>query len=115
MTASSEVTTSWLGQPAVPKVALRLTARPKFPTSSQLPKVRLMSGCVQTLAPRLPHEGLDDQLSAVVTTGIYCRPGCGARPLPRNVRLFSSAAAAEATGYRACQRCRPYRLQPAIG
>jgi len=50
--------------------------------------------------------------SAVVTTGIYCRPGCGARPLPANVRQFSSAAAAEAAGYRACLRCRPYRLQP---
>jgi AraC family transcriptional regulator of adaptative response / DNA-3-methyladenine glycosylase II len=51
--------------------------------------------------------------SAVVTTGIYCRPGCGAQPLPGNVRQFSSAAAAEAAGYRACLRCRPYRLQPA--
>src|SRR6266511_4106882 len=51
-------------------------------------------------------------VSAVVTTGIYCRPGCGARPLPENVRKFATAAAAEAAGYRACLRCRPYRLQP---
>ncbi len=49
--------------------------------------------------------------SGVVTTGIYCRPGCGARPLPGNVREFSSAAAAEAAGYRACLRCRPYRTE----
>jgi AraC family transcriptional regulator of adaptative response / DNA-3-methyladenine glycosylase II len=47
--------------------------------------------------------------SAVVTTGIYCRPECSARPDPRNVRAYSSAAAAEAAGYRACMRCRPYR------
>jgi AraC family transcriptional regulator of adaptative response / DNA-3-methyladenine glycosylase II len=53
--------------------------------------------------------------SAVVTTGIYCRPGCGARPLPGNVRQFSLAAAAEAAGYRACLRCRPYRAQPVLG
>ncbi len=48
--------------------------------------------------------------SAVVTTGVYCRPGCGARPLASNVRTFELAAAAEAAGYRACLRCRPYRV-----
>jgi AraC family transcriptional regulator of adaptative response / DNA-3-methyladenine glycosylase II len=47
--------------------------------------------------------------SAVVTTGIYCRPGCSARPNPGNVRHFDLAAAAEAAGFRACLRCRPYR------
>jgi len=49
---------------------------------------------------------------AVVTTGIYCRPGCGARPLAANVRSFPLAAAAEAAGFRACLRCRPYRWEP---
>jgi AraC family transcriptional regulator, regulatory protein of adaptative response / DNA-3-methyladenine glycosylase II len=48
--------------------------------------------------------------SAVVTTGIYCRPGCGARPLAENVRTFELAASAEAAGFRACLRCRPYRV-----
>jgi AraC family transcriptional regulator, regulatory protein of adaptative response / DNA-3-methyladenine glycosylase II len=47
--------------------------------------------------------------SAVVTTGIYCRPGCGARPRSENVRRFPLAAAAEAAGYRPCFQCRPYR------
>jgi AraC family transcriptional regulator of adaptative response / DNA-3-methyladenine glycosylase II len=47
--------------------------------------------------------------SAVVTTGIYCRPGCGGRPLARNVQPYRSAAAAEAAGFRACHQCRPYR------
>lgn len=47
--------------------------------------------------------------SAVVTTGIYCRPGCPARPLAANVRTYQHPAAAEAAGYRACLRCRPYR------
>jgi len=50
--------------------------------------------------------------SAVVTTGIYCRPGCSARPNPGNVRHFDLAAAAEAAGFRACLRCRPYRTNP---
>jgi AraC family transcriptional regulator, regulatory protein of adaptative response / DNA-3-methyladenine glycosylase II len=50
--------------------------------------------------------------SAVTTTGIYCRPACSARPHPRNVRHFSTAAAAEAAGFRACLRCRPYRSEP---
>lgn len=48
--------------------------------------------------------------SAVRTTGIYCRPGCGAKPNAENVRTFEHPAAAEAAGYRACLRCRPYRV-----
>jgi AraC family transcriptional regulator, regulatory protein of adaptative response / DNA-3-methyladenine glycosylase II len=48
----------------------------------------------------------------VVTTGIYCLPGCNGRPLAHNVRLFPLAASAEVAGFRACLRCRPYRAQP---
>ena len=48
--------------------------------------------------------------SAVVTTGIYCRPGCGARPLAQHIAMFGHPAAAEAAGFRACYRCRPYRV-----
>ncbi len=45
---------------------------------------------------------------AVTTTGIYCRPVCGARlPLERNIVFHPSAASAEAAGYRPCLRCRP--------
>jgi AraC family transcriptional regulator, regulatory protein of adaptative response / methylated-DNA-[protein]-cysteine methyltransferase len=44
----------------------------------------------------------------VITTGVYCRPSCAARPAkPENVRLFANPAAAEAAGLRACKRCRP--------
>ncbi len=46
--------------------------------------------------------------TAVVTTGIYCRPSCPARtPKPGNVRFYACAAAAEDAGFRACKRCRP--------
>ncbi|GHB20359.1 DNA-3-methyladenine glycosylase [Streptomyces viridiviolaceus] len=45
---------------------------------------------------------------AVATTGIYCRPSCPAvTPKRRNVRFFTTAAAAQGSGFRACRRCRP--------
>jgi AraC family transcriptional regulator, regulatory protein of adaptative response / methylated-DNA-[protein]-cysteine methyltransferase len=45
---------------------------------------------------------------AVTTTGVYCRPTCPSRrPLRDNVRLFDTAGAAEAAGFRACKRCEP--------
>ena len=45
---------------------------------------------------------------SVRTTGVYCRPSCGARPaLRRNVAFHASCAAAEAAGFRACLRCKP--------
>ncbi len=51
--------------------------------------------------------------TAVVTTGIYCRPVCPARtPRLENVRFLPSAAAAERAGFRACRRCRPERSPP---
>jgi AraC family transcriptional regulator of adaptative response / DNA-3-methyladenine glycosylase II len=46
-------------------------------------------------------------ICAVVTTGIYCRPSCPARPHLRNLRFYPSAAAAQQAGFRACKRCRP--------
>jgi AraC family transcriptional regulator, regulatory protein of adaptative response / methylated-DNA-[protein]-cysteine methyltransferase len=48
---------------------------------------------------------------AVITTGIYCRPGCPSRrPNRDNLRFFTSASAAEQAGFRACKRCRPQDL-----
>lgn len=47
-------------------------------------------------------------LYAVTTQGVFCRPGCPARPpLRRNTRFFADPAAAEAAGFRACRRCDP--------
>ena len=47
-------------------------------------------------------------VTAVRTTGIYCRPSCPAQtPRRENVSFFPHAAAAAAAGYRACKRCRP--------
>ena len=45
---------------------------------------------------------------SVCSTGVYCRPSCGARtPRRENVRFHESAAEALAAGFRACKRCRP--------
>lgn len=45
---------------------------------------------------------------SVATTGVYCRPSCGARrPRPENVGFHADAAVARAAGFRACKRCRP--------
>jgi AraC family transcriptional regulator of adaptative response / DNA-3-methyladenine glycosylase II len=47
-------------------------------------------------------------VTAVVTTGIYCRPSCPVRPPhDRNMRFYPTAAAAQQAGFRACKRCRP--------
>ncbi|MGU3501224.1 AlkA N-terminal domain-containing protein [Mycobacterium sp. C31M] len=47
-------------------------------------------------------------VTAVLTTGIYCRPSCPVRPpLARNLQFHPTAAAAQKAGFRACKRCRP--------
>jgi len=47
-------------------------------------------------------------VTAVHTTGIYCRPSCPAiTPKRMNVSFYPSAAAAQRNGFRACKRCRP--------
>ncbi|HWK55004.1 MAG TPA: AlkA N-terminal domain-containing protein [Hyphomicrobiales bacterium] len=46
--------------------------------------------------------------TAVLTTGIYCRPICPAPPpRPEHVRYYATAAQAFAAGFRPCLRCRP--------
>lgn len=44
----------------------------------------------------------------VLTTGIYCLPGCSARkPKRENVRFFPTCEAARAAGLRPCKKCYP--------
>ena len=46
--------------------------------------------------------------TAVITTGVYCRPSCPVPPpKAQNMRFYPSAAAAQHAGFRACKRCRP--------
>ncbi|WP_076997752.1 bifunctional DNA-binding transcriptional regulator/O6-methylguanine-DNA methyltransferase Ada [Variovorax sp. KK3] len=45
---------------------------------------------------------------SVRSTGVYCRPSCGARqPRPENVDFHATAADAERAGFRPCKRCKP--------
>jgi AraC family transcriptional regulator of adaptative response/methylated-DNA-[protein]-cysteine methyltransferase len=45
---------------------------------------------------------------SVASTGVFCRPSCGARPaLRRNVAFHASVSAALAAGFRPCLRCKP--------
>jgi AraC family transcriptional regulator of adaptative response/methylated-DNA-[protein]-cysteine methyltransferase len=88
------------------------TERPKLPIPMTLP-----------IPPTLTPTELDPRWSAVVardkgadgsffysvsTTGVYCRPSCGARlAKPRHVSFHASCAEAERAGFRPCKRCRP--------
>ncbi|MBL4909219.1 MAG: DNA-3-methyladenine glycosylase 2 family protein [Alteromonadaceae bacterium] len=46
--------------------------------------------------------------TAVLTTGIFCRPICPARaPKEENVRYYKNALQAQAAGFRPCKRCLP--------
>lgn len=45
---------------------------------------------------------------SVRTTGVYCRPSCGARRArPENVAFHDTPADAQRAGFRPCRRCRP--------
>ena len=49
-------------------------------------------------------------ITAVRTTGIFCRTTCTARkPNPENVEFYGSSRDALMAGYRPCRRCRPLR------
>ena len=46
----------------------------------------------------------------VRTTGVYCRPSCGARTArPENVSFYATREEAQKAGFRPCKRCRPDR------
>jgi len=78
-----------------------MTEHPTFPTLDP-------QACERA---RLSRDARFDGLFfiAVSTTRIYCRPVCPASPSPKreNVAYYTTAAAAEAAGFRPCLRCRP--------
>jgi AraC family transcriptional regulator of adaptative response/methylated-DNA-[protein]-cysteine methyltransferase len=51
---------------------------------------------------------------AVRTTGIFCRPSCPARPLPKNRLFYATAGDALRAGYRPCKRCKPLLVGAAV-
>ena len=78
---------------------------------------------MSTLATSIPAMSFDERyrvirsrdrrfdgqfVTAVRSTGIYCRPSCPARtPKESNVTFYATSAAAHEAGYRACKRCLP--------
>jgi AraC family transcriptional regulator of adaptative response/methylated-DNA-[protein]-cysteine methyltransferase len=61
------------------------------------------------------RRGQGDFLLGVVTTGVFCRPGCPARtPRRENVRFFDRPSEAVAAGFRPCLKCRPLGTDPVI-
>jgi len=53
-------------------------------------------------------------VTAVRSTGIYCRPSCPARrPRRDNIEFHPDPDSAEAAGFRACRRCSPKGTSPA--
>lgn len=45
---------------------------------------------------------------SVKTTGVYCKPSCGARlPRPENISFHATREDAEQAGFRPCKRCKP--------
>lgn len=63
--------------------------------------------CVRAVTSKDPRfDGLF--ITAVTSTGIYCRPSCPARtPHPDNMQFYPTAASAQRAGFRACKRCSP--------
>ena len=89
-----------MATPAI-RAQLELDLTPHLPTQDEM---------VRALWSRdAAYEGVF--LAAVKTTGIFCRPTCGAKkPKAENVEFFATTRDALLAGYRACQRCRP--LEP---
>ncbi len=54
-------------------------------------------------------------LYGVITTGVFCKPSCPARPArPENIRFFATAEDAAKAGLRPCKRCRPTEMPGTI-
>lgn len=85
---------------------------PSIPAAAALPAAEI---CWQAVVER--DRAFDGRFwFGVHTTGVFCRPSCGARrPLRANVTFHPSAAHAEAAGLRACKRCRPLEATAGAG
>jgi len=51
-------------------------------------------------------------VTAVRTTGIFCRPECPSRPKAENTVRYASGEEALVAGFRPCTRCRPFGTPP---
>ena len=87
-----------------------MTMNPALPpmSSTALPPRTELLRAIDRRDPS--YEGIF--ITAVKTTGIFCRPTCTAKkPKPQNVEFYPTCRDALFAGYRPCKRCRP--LEPA--
>lgn len=92
--------------PIPPAAAAPPAVRPATTTAPR-PGIPDADACLAAVRSRDPR--FDGWFyTAVLSTGIYCRPSCPARtPRDDRMRFYPSAAAAQQAGFRACKRCRP--------
>ena len=81
---------------------------------SSMPSSRVVDDAIAWSAVLRRDASFDGRfVYGVLTTGVYCRPGCPSRtPLRKNVAFYSSPAAAEAARLRSCRRCEPKAPAP---
>jgi AraC family transcriptional regulator of adaptative response/methylated-DNA-[protein]-cysteine methyltransferase len=76
--------------------------------TSESPRSSIDSDAAKWAAVQRRDRAMDGAFYySVRTTGVYCKPPCGARPLRKNVAFHASCAEAERAGFRPCKRCRP--------
>ncbi len=84
--------------------------------TSESPRFAIDSDAAKWAAVQRRDRAVDGTFYySVRTTGVYCKPSCGARPLRKNVAFHASAAEAERAGFRPCKRCRPNEAVVEIG
>ena len=83
-----------------------MAAPERFPT--RLPSPFTSDDKRWTAVVNREHSARAEFVYSVLTTGVYCRPGCPARrPRREHVRFHASCEDAARAGSRPCRRCRP--------
>ena len=110
----------------------KLKARNGVPSLTHLAKVEMWDAKKLAMTKQTQNEELAAELTSdprwqsivardkesdgkfiysVKSTGVYCRPSCGARlARPENVQFFPTTEGAEKAGFRACKWCKPAGL-----
>ncbi|VVD67049.1 bifunctional DNA-binding transcriptional regulator/O6-methylguanine-DNA methyltransferase Ada [Pandoraea terrigena] len=87
---------------------------PPVPTNERAPTSRYATDDARWAAVAARDRQADGAFFyAVRTTGVYCRPSCGAKLARReNVTFHADSTAAERAGFRPCKRCHPEQGAP---
>lgn len=90
--------------------------RPTVPTLTDMNQIELpdRAEMIQAFQSRdASYDGVF--ITAVRTTGIFCRPTCPARkPLVENILFYATTRDALFAGFTPCKRCRPLELTSSV-